>query len=236
MVDTYLGYLLLQAAKPGRGGVEAAHTLLQVVQPLRHGEMLAALWAHRPARLPWAYALTTAWRASSRGVYRAMREPARAVAWFRYADCGASLPPFFNGMWRTRAEMPSRLALWRGGNAAPGVLASGLSWTPSRAMACWYALRWAGRYGGDPVVLGCRVPRSSVLWAWKATDRETLIERPRSWRVVAADRTALRAAAEPAEATWQAAVAEARRHLASPQGDPWAGWEAWEAGEVLPRP
>lgn len=231
MVDAYLDYLLLQAAKPGRGGVEAAHTLLQVVQPHRHGEMLVALWAHRPARLPWAYALTTAWRASSRGVYRAMREREQAVAWFRHADCGEPLPPFFNSMWRTRAEMPARLTLWRGGKGEADHLASGLSWTPSRSMACWYALRWAKRHGGEPVVLGCRVSQAAVLWQWKATDLETLIERPRAWRVALSDPAAIRAAAAPAEVTWQTALEDARRQIAAGvQGDPWEGWAGSPCG------
>ena len=69
--------------------------------------------------------------------------------------------------------LPARLTVYRGGRAAQGVVARGLSWSTRRDAAAWFAHSWDGRDGagklrhnprtGLPIILKVDVERSHIL-------------------------------------------------------------------------
>lgn len=140
----------LDGALAGRWEPEDAGRLLYVDDEYRGAVVLLFYLAGARGEF-YRSLLHSAWGHNHREVMRAARTRGRLKSMFRCAKF--SMP----------AELPDPVVIWRGTSLLPIRLAAkGLSWTISREVACFFALRFAAK-NGHPLVLRAVVPRSEVL-------------------------------------------------------------------------
>lgn len=132
------------------GDSDAAASLCVAMGNEQRGEAAVVLWQMGIPAPAYRAFLLGAWMHAHRHVLAA-------------ADYDASRlqSMFEHAAFDTRA-LPETLAVWRGTAGLDlNEAAAGLSWTTSRPMACWFAMRHADRWG-RPLVLRREVHRSQV--------------------------------------------------------------------------
>lgn len=134
-----------------RGNVEAAQSLACGLSNEKRGLVAIAMWRVKaPADAFRAYLKEIWLHDHDQLVIYAGRQ--RLHAMFRYAG----LP---------RPEQPEPMQVWRGTRGTTLRQAKeGFSWTTSRDVACWFAMRFASAER-RPIVVSAEVPCSSVAWA-----------------------------------------------------------------------
>ncbi len=113
-------------------------------------------------------ALETVWEHDYAQLWKACRGSKRKITrFFRAAE-------FDND------HLPEAFDIWRGGVGRPrndwhGV-ASGISWTRNRDVACWFALGPSSSWiKGEPVVLKCTIDRRDVLAHFTGRDEDEIV-------------------------------------------------------------
>jgi hypothetical protein len=77
-------------------------------------------------------------------------------------------------------HLPKAFDIWRGGAGQQSSdwhgVASGISWTRDRDVACWFALGPSGSWiKGEPVVLKCTIKRREVLAHFTGSDEDEIV-------------------------------------------------------------
>jgi hypothetical protein len=158
--ESYLHRLIESEATPGgaamvagalRGEPGAAGRLVSTVPDFMRGHVVMACHFARIPPREFSEALGRAWSLSHQAVLDAVNNRRSLRAMFKYADC--SIPD----------DLPPVLQVWRGfAGASLAKGKRGLSWTLSRDVACFFAMRWEFTRK-HPLVITANVPRGAVL-------------------------------------------------------------------------
>lgn len=144
------------------GDPEAASLLITRLDNANRGIAVRALYEAKIPPAAFRAALGDAWAHDHAHVWNAANTWPRFVAMFRYAEF--PLP-----------ELPPKVTIWRGGAGASWVdLALGPSWTLNRAVACWFAMRFADSERA-PLVLSMTLPRRSLIYYGNDRGEEEVI-------------------------------------------------------------
>ncbi|MCK0506329.1 hypothetical protein [Aromatoleum anaerobium] len=133
------------------GDVEAAFSLCVALRNAKRGDVAVILWqAQIPRRAFQAY-FGSVWEHDHREVLAAAGTRRRLASMFRYASFDTP-------------EIPQTVRVWRGTSGGlTGGRAPGISWSLNRDVACWFAMRFAGRVG-RPVLLEAEVQRADIAY------------------------------------------------------------------------
>lgn len=132
------------------GDSEAAMALSGLLGNDKRGDVAVALWRAKVPRPAFRKYFASVWDHDHRYVIAAAGNRRRLAAMFRYA--AFPLPD----------ELPDRVRVWRGTSALTFSQARvGYSWTTSRDVACWFAMRFAEK-NARPLVLVADVNRGDI--------------------------------------------------------------------------
>ncbi len=132
------------------GDPKAAFSLCAALGNENRGAVAVVLWRSQVQREAFRRFFASAWDHDHKYVIAAAGTRRSLAAMFRYA--AFPLPD----------ELPERVRVWRGTSGMTFSQArAGYSWTTSRDVACWFAMRWAEQTG-RPLVLVAEVSRGDI--------------------------------------------------------------------------
>lgn len=152
------------------GDSEAAFSLSVALGNDKRGGVAVAMWRAKVARPAYRVFLQSVWEHDHRHLISAAEGSRRRLrAMFRYA--AFPVPP----------ELPEVVPVWRGTSALTIHQAlRGYSWTTDRAVACWFAMRFADK-NDRPLVLRSEVKRAAIaMFTDERSEREVLLLNPPS--------------------------------------------------------
>ena len=149
------------------GDVEAAGMLTYRLSNDKRGAVAVAMWRAKVKRDAFREYFSSVWNHDHRYVIAAAKTRRTLGHMFRYA--AFPLP----------ADLPDTVTVWRGSSYLPFDDArTGYSWTTDRDLACWFAMRFAGR-NGSPLVLTADIAKRDIaLFTNDRNESEAVLIRP----------------------------------------------------------
>lgn len=159
-----------------RGAPKQALELAASVTPEMRGTLAVSLWQSNVPPSAYRVFLDEVWSKYHGAVIDHVRSRKRLIQMFLHADF--SLP----------TDWPDQITLWHGANKiSPLKAAKGYSWTTSKDVACWFAMR----FDSDPstcMVLKTTVSKSQIVYfSDDRSESEVLLIRPPRPKSVAMD-------------------------------------------------
>jgi hypothetical protein len=147
--------------KPGRAGVKATINFHYIAPPESRSRILAEMFENKVHPSGFGAVLARDWVDGSFRTVAAAGTRERLLAWFGYARFDL---PFIARFCSVEA-LPARTTVWRGGRGEAAAVTDGLSWSPSRELAAYYANRMWSAWGhtGEPVLHRREISRDQAV-------------------------------------------------------------------------
>ena len=125
------------------------------------------------------------WKTRSSLTVAAAGTRERLVEWFRYARFDL---PFIRRFCDVEA-LPARTTVWRGARTDAASAAAGMSWSPGRELAAYYAHQTWPEWGhtAEPILLRCEIIREQVLAYFVKQPGEAILDGPIFYEIDIAD-------------------------------------------------
>jgi hypothetical protein len=147
--------------KPGRAGVKATINFHHFAPPDSRSRIIAEMFENKVHPSGFGAVLARDWVDGAFRTTSAAGSREQLRKWFHYARF--DLPPIRR--FCDVEALPATATVWRGARTAAASAAAGLSWSPSRELAAYYANRMWSAWGqtGEPVLLRREISRDQAL-------------------------------------------------------------------------
>lgn len=165
--DDFLPSVRKHVAGAFAGDLEAVDRVYVALENEWRGIIAVRMWEAGVPNPAFGRFLSNTWEHEHRHLIKAAQNRRRLAAMFRYAQ------------FPRPAGVPGRITVWRGtSKLTRHQAARGYSWTRSRDIACWFAMRFA-ESNGRPLVLRAEIDAADVALFHDGRDEaEAVLTKP----------------------------------------------------------